>query len=156
MAVIKAAEHQLPIDILNSQRSTLEGKFWQVNVETGDNVMCTTPTEKMAEVNKALEENKNKVLERYKSCMNSSNNSKTEMVSIPLFYDASRRISYPMFNSLDECSERAKDIKKVVERFKNNPAILQALMLDFAPQYNETCQRISQSLKLQKQIRLLI
>ncbi|XGA09016.1 MAG: hypothetical protein U0X86_001383 [Wolbachia endosymbiont of Xenopsylla cheopis] len=49
MAVIKAAEHQLPIDILNSQRSTLEGKFWQVNVETGDNVMCTTPTEKMAE-----------------------------------------------------------------------------------------------------------
>lgn len=79
LAITKVAEHQLPIDILNSQRSTLEGKFWQVNVETDDNVMCTTPIEKMAEVNKALEENKNKVLERYKSCMNSSNNSKTEI-----------------------------------------------------------------------------
>lgn len=41
--------------------------------------------------------------------------------------------------------ERAKDIKKVVERFKNNPAALQVFTLDFASQYNEICQGISQA-----------
>lgn len=147
LAITKAAECQLPIDIITSQRSVLEGKFAYVDVEMGDNIGCTVPIDKIAEVNKALEENSDKTFSRYENCANLIYSPEAQMVSIPLFYDTSRVANYALYGNLDEYSEREKDIGKLVEKFKNDLAFIRVFQLNFISQYKDICQLVNREHK---------